>query len=373
MRPMCDFDLEVFFSRYEFTTRYNLGGSDLESVTLAELLALAAPEEREAWDKLYLGYTETYGAPALRDAIVSTYDHVSRDDLLCFAGAEEGIFCAMHALLGPDDHALVVYPCYQSAETVPAGICAVEGVGLDPENSWALDLDLLRTKIRADTKLIYVNFPHNPTGTILERARFDTLVDLCREHGIYLFSDEVYRLMERDEALRLPQAADLYERGLSLNVMSKAYGMAGLRIGWIACRDRDLLSRMERIKHYLSICNSAPSEVLTTIALKAREQILARNRALVDANLRLLDAFFAQRADLFAWKIPDGGCIAFPRYRGREGTDVLAERLVREAGVLIVPGGRFHSELGHVPADRFRIGFGRRYVPEALALLEQVV
>ena len=368
---MRDFALEVYFSKWEFAAKYNLAGSDGENMTLAQLLALAAPEDRAAFDAVGLGYTETFGAPALRAEIARTYDAVKPEHLLCFAGAEEGIYTAMRVLLNSDDHVIVVTPNYQAAETVPLGICEVTGVPLDIDRHWDLDLDLLRAALRPNTKLISINFPNNPTGKILPRASFDALVEICRSRGIWLFSDEVYRLIERDPALRLPQAADVYERGISLNVMSKAYGLAGLRIGWLACQDRATLVKFERYKHFLSICNSAPSEVLARIALKAREKILLRNRAVVRENLSILGEFFSDYAHLFDWREPDGGCVGFIRYKGAEGVEEFTRRLVEEAGVLFLPSSIYRSDLGPVPADCLRVGFGRSHVPEGLAVLRQ--
>lgn len=228
----------------------------------------------------------------------------------------------------------------------------------------------MRAAIRPNTKLIAVNFPNNPTGKIASQQTFKALIDLCRERGIYFFSDEVYRGIERDPGKRLPQAADVYERGLSLNVVSKAYGMPGLRAGWIACRDRAVLERSRDIKHYLSICNAGPSEALATIAIKARETIFARNRDLAAENLVKLDSFFARHADLFEWYEPDGGCIAYPRYCGADGVESFCTQLVNEAGVLLLPASAYRSELLDAPQDRFRIGYGRRGMDEALEAFE---
>ncbi|HEX9447700.1 MAG TPA: aminotransferase class I/II-fold pyridoxal phosphate-dependent enzyme, partial [Dongiaceae bacterium] len=200
-------------------------------------------------------------------------------------------------------------------------------------------------------------------------AQFEALIELSRSRGIYLFSDEVYRGLERDPARQLPQVADRYERGLSLNVMSKAYGLPGLRIGWIASRDRALLGRMERIKHYLSICNAGPSEHLAVIALKARARILMRNRDLIAGNLKTMNAFFDEFGDLFDWSVPDGGCIAFPRYKGQDGVETFCRRLAEEDGIILLPASIYHSELGATPTDRFRIGFGRSYTTEGLAAM----
>ena len=311
---MRNFELETYFSKWEFTARYHMTASDIESLSLKDLLGMASDDDREAFEKLWLGYTETWGAPGLRAQIAQTYDTMGPENVLCFAGAEEGVYAAMRVLLDKDDHVIVAVPNYQAAETVPLDVCEVSGVPLDPNDNWQLDIDRVADAIRPNTKLISINFPNNPTGAVLEKNRFNSLVELCRKHGIYLFSDEVYRLVERDETIRLPQAADAYERALSLNVMSKAYGLPGLRIGWITSQDVAVLRRLERYKHYLSICNSAPSEQLAVVALKSRDKILARNRALVNGNADKLVSFFGQFSNTFSWKRSDGGCVGYPQF-----------------------------------------------------------
>lgn len=370
MTALPDFKLEAHFSRWEFKARYHMTASDAESLSLRDLLAMATPAEREAFEGLWLGYTETFGAPDLRAAIAGTYERRAAGDILCFAGASEGIFAANTVLLDRDSHAIVVTPNYQSHETLPLAICAATGVPLDPDDDWSLDIDRVAAAVRPNTRLVAINFPHNPTGAILARDRFEALIELCRKHGLYLFSDEVFRGLGRTGAAHLPQAADVYERGLSLNVMSKAYGLPGLRIGWIACADRDILSRMERMKHYLSICNAAPSERLSVIALRNRDRLLARTCAIVDENLATLDGFFGRHAALFDWRASDGSCTAFPRYKGAEGVEDFCRRLVEDSGVLLLPGSLYASDLDDTPWDRFRIGFGRRGIEEGLAALE---
>ncbi|MFJ9608095.1 aminotransferase class I/II-fold pyridoxal phosphate-dependent enzyme [Kitasatospora sp. NPDC101176] len=367
MTRLPDFRLETHFSRWEFTARHHLTASDAQTMTMAELLALAGPEDREAWDTLALGYTETFGDPGLRRAIAGTYEQVDADDVICFGGAQEGLNLAMQVLLEPGDHAVVLTPNYQSAETIPLSLCEVTGVALDAARDWALDLDAVEAALRPNTRVVSVNFPNNPTGKVIDAADFTRLAQLCEEHGIRLFSDEVYRGLERDRARALPQAADLSERALSLNVTSKALGLPGLRIGWIACRDAELRSRLERAKHYTTICNSAPSEVLARIALNNRERILERNRAIIAENVPQFDAFFAEFADLFEWRAPDGGCVAYPRYLGADGVEEFCTALVEQAGVLLLPAGIFRSELTPTPVDRFRIGLGRRDPAPALA------
>ena len=218
MKKVRDFRLETYFSKCEFTARYNMAASDMESLSVSDLLAMASTDDKKAFKDLWLGYTETFGNKGLRYEISKTYETAKPENILCFAGAEEGIYVAMRVLLKQNDHAIIVVPNYQSAETIPLSICEVSAVPLNPDENWSLDIDRVKDEIRSNTKLISINFPNNPTGTILERERFDALIKICHQKGLYLFSDEVYRLIERNNKLRLPQVGDIYERGLSLNV-----------------------------------------------------------------------------------------------------------------------------------------------------------
>ncbi|MEO0485550.1 MAG: aminotransferase class I/II-fold pyridoxal phosphate-dependent enzyme [Pseudomonadota bacterium] len=370
MPTLPDFRLETHFAKWEFAAKYHLTASDAESMALPELLALATPEERAEFETLWLGYTETYGAPDLREVIAGTFAAQTADTVLCFAGASEGIFAANQVLLEPGDHAIVVTPNYQSHEVLPSAICEATGIPLDPDDNWSLDIDRVAAAIRPNTKLVTINFPHNPTGAILPLDRYMALIALCRQHGIWILHDEIFNGLGPSGTEHLPFIADVYERGLSLGVMSKSYGLPGLRIGWIACQDQAVLGQMERLKHYLSICNSGPSERLAKIGLLHRDDLLARNCAIVDENLPKWDAFFARYPDLFEWTRPDGSCMGFPRYLGADGVEEFCRALVEDSGVLFLPSTIYRSELGPTPTDRFRLGYGRRGLDEGLAALE---
>ena len=370
MTALPDFRLETHFAKWEFQARYHLTASDAESMSLPDLLAMASPEDRAGFEGMWLGYTETFGAPDLRAAIAGTYAAQGADNILCFAGASEGIFATNSVLLDRDAHAIVITPNYQSHESLPLAICEATGVPLDPDDNWSLDIDRVAAAIQPNTKLLTMNFPHNPTGAILSSDRYAALVSLCRHHGIYILHDEIFNGLGPTGTKHLPFVADDYEKGLSLGVMSKSYGLPGLRIGWIASQDKELLARMERMKHYLSICNSGPSEKLALIALKSRDKLLARNCAIVDENMPKWEAFFARHPDLFDWQRPDGSCMAYPRYKGVDGIENFARGLVEESGVLILPGSIYRSDLGAVPQDRFRIGLGRRGLDEGLAAFD---
>ncbi|MEM8486781.1 MAG: aminotransferase class I/II-fold pyridoxal phosphate-dependent enzyme [Bacteroidota bacterium] len=365
-----DFRLETHFSKWEFKAKYHMTASDAESLSIRDLLAMATPEEREAFEGLWLSYTETFGARNLRETIASLYSTRSADEILCFAGASEGIFAANSVLLDKDSHAIVVTPNYQSHETLPVAICEATGIPLDPTDGWSLDIDRVADAIKPNTKLVTINFPHNPTGAILPLDRYQALIDLCRKHGIYILHDEIFKGLGPTGTQYLPYITDVYERGLSLNVMSKAYGLPGLRVGWIASADAHVLSKMERMKHYLSICNSGPSEQLAVIALRNRKKLLQRNNAIIDKNLPKWDAFFARHTDLFDWRPPDGSCMAFPKYKGADGVDAFCQSLVEDYGVLFLPGSIYRSDLTKTPANHFRLGFGRKGLDAGLKALE---
>jgi len=358
------FEIERYYARYEFTTRYMLSSSDCQSRTIGELLALE-PGSEEGLRGLWCGYTESRGAPSLREAIAGLYGRIGPEDVQVLDAAEEAIFVLYHAVLGRGDHAIVETPCYQSAFEVARSTGAdVTAWCRRYEDGWAHDLDALERLIRPNTRLLYVNTPHNPTGTLMDRATYQRVVDIAAAHRLVLFSDEVYRELEHDPAERLPAGCDLYERAVSLGSISKTYGLPGLRLGWIATRDAALREAVLGLRFYTTICSSAPSELLTALALRNRAPLVERNLAIVHQNLPLLDAFFARRADLFEWVRPRASPIGFPLVRRDVDVAALCADLAASADVLLLPG-TVYGEPRHV-----RFGFGRADMAEALTRLE---
>lgn len=366
MLPLAEFKLERYFAKYEFAVRYLLSPSDCESVSVAELLALADSEGRRLWDDLRLGYTESPGHPALRAEIARLYRSIAPEHIVV-AAPEELILIAMHSLLRAGDHVLCVAPAYQSLYEVARAIgCDVGLVWLQAaERGWRLEIDELRRRLTAATRLLIINFPHNPTGHQLSSQEQAEIVALARAHGLYVFSDEMYRLLEQDPAVTLPPLADVYERAISLAGLSKAYGLPGLRIGWLATQADDLPERWLAFRDYITICNSAPGEILALIALRAGETLAARNRALVRANAAAAGQFFARYPQWVQWLPPSAGSTAFPRWRGAEPLEAFCRRALDERGVLIVPGSMFDYAGSH-----FRVGLGRRNFSEVLKQLE---
>ncbi|MBX9976677.1 MAG: aminotransferase class I/II-fold pyridoxal phosphate-dependent enzyme [Alphaproteobacteria bacterium] len=363
------FKLEDYLCHHEFTAPHLLCCSDAQTLSMKELVSYADTETLNAWENLSLGYTEVQGDPGLRADIASLYEGLTPDHIRCFAGAEEGIFVTFQALLKEGDHVIVFTPCYQSLRDIPRSMgCDVTTIDLREENDWRIDLNALEDALRPDTKLVIMNTPHNPTGQVVDQATLEAMIDLLRNNGTYLFSDEVYFHLGPTTTTWPNQVAELYERGISLNVMSKAYGLPGLRMGWIASQDKALLKQCEYVKHYLTICNAAPSEVLSRIAIRARDRIIGRNNHIIDQNTALFEDFLKRYSDVFSWVKPVGGCTGFVRYHGDGTTDGLAQKLIGSCGVLIMPSSIYDAGTKH-----FRIGLGRQNFSEGLSLFEREI
>ena len=225
------FALERFFGKHEFSARTLLSSSDCESLAMADLLAMADGPTRKAWDELRLGYTETHGHPALRKAVSELYGGLGPDNVLTVV-PEEGIFLLMHALLRPEDHVVCTFPGYQSLHEVARSLgCDVSLWMPDEEAGWVFSPERLEGLLQDDTRLVVMNFPHNPTGTLPTRDAFASMVARVRERGAYLLSDEMYRFLELDPEARLPAACTVYSKAITLSGLSKSFGLPGLRVG----------------------------------------------------------------------------------------------------------------------------------------------
>jgi aspartate/methionine/tyrosine aminotransferase len=330
----------------------------------AELLKLADNDTRKWWDNLTLGYTESLGHPLLREEIARMYKGISASDCLVIT-PEEGIFIAMNAVLKKGDHIICTFPGYQSLyEIAEAMGCEITKWYPDEKDGWRFDPDFLNLQIKPNTKLIIVNFPHNPTGYLPPKSDFQRIIDIARKHSLYLFSDEMYRYLELNAEDRLPSACENYEKAITLFGMSKTYGMAGARIGWLITRDREMYQKMTVLKDYTTICSSAPSEILSIIALRAKEKIIESHINRININLDLLDGFFSEFKDMFDWVKPRAGTIGFPRITTEADSAEFCLKVVKEANIMILPSTVYDYGNKH-----FRLGFGRESMPEALKRL----
>jgi aspartate/methionine/tyrosine aminotransferase len=362
------FKLERYFAEYEFKVKYLLSPSDCEGLSMSELLGMADSDSLAMWNGLLLGYTESSGHPALRREVSRLYQTTRPDDVV-IAVPEEAIFIAMNTLLRPGDHVVSVFPAYQSLYELAAALgCEVTRWMFElVDGEWRLDLNRLEQSLTDRTRLLVLNFPHNPTGYLPSRAELDAIITLARKHSVYIFCDEMYRLLEHDPARRLPAMCDLYEKGISLSGLSKSFALPGLRIGWLATREPALVEKWLAFKDYTTICNSAPGEVLAIMALRAKEAIVARNLGIVQANAKLAEEFCAEHGGHLRWIRPHGGSIAFPQWLAAKPVEVFCKEILDQNGVMIVPGSIFDypAQLND-RGQHFRVGLGRRNLPEVL-------
>lgn len=359
------FKLERFFAKYEFNTEFLLSSSDCEAMPIADLLALE-PGAAEKFQNVWLGYTESDGSPTLRAEICKLYEKIEPEDILVHTGAGEAIFLFMFAAFKEYDHVIVHSPGYQSlAEVARAAGCDVSPWKAREENNWALDLDELRHLMRTNTKAIIINTPHNPTGYLMARDDYEAVHKFAQEKNLLLFSDEVYRESEYDAGARLPAACDYGEHAVSLGVTSKTYGLAGLRLGWVATKNRKIYEKMASLKDYTTICNSAPSEFLAEVAMRNRHMLIERNLGIIQNNLAVIDAFFARHSSLFSWVRPQASSMGFPRYHGGS-VEKFCDEVIRKANIMLLPGTVYDDSNNH-----FRLGLGRKNLPQAVERLEQ--
>ena len=268
------FKLERYFGIHEFTAKVLLSSSDVESLSVKELLKICSDANDSTslsqWENLSLGYTESQGHPDLLNEIAAHYaGGLVRPQHVLEVAPEEGILVAMSTLVCAADTVVVTWPAYQSlyeiAHARGANVrkwqytnCSVESEG--PLRFDVADLEAEVARAGGRVKLIVINFPHNPTGASLSQDELLRVVEIARSAGAWLFSDEMYRGLEYGAA-PLPSVCQLYERAVCLSGMSKVYALPGLRIGWLACRDADFMSRAIQFKDYTTICGSAPSQV----------------------------------------------------------------------------------------------------------------
>ena len=354
------FRIEQYFAKHEFSAKYLLASSDAESRTIQEVLDLE-PGTDERFMRHWCGYTESAGAPSLRAVIAGIYRDIAPDQALVVSSAEEGILLVLHALLQRGDHVVVETPCFESAlELARSTGAEVSEWRRRWDEAWAHDIKRLESLLRPNTRMVYIATPHNPIGLLMPRSILEQVVELCRSRGILLFCDEVFRELEHQPATRLPAACEIYNNAISLGSMSKTYGLPGLRLGWLVSRDPSVIRRCLDLRLYTSICNSAPSEFLCEVALRHREVLVSRNLEIVRHNLQLLEAFFEQNSDLFAWVKPNASPMCFPRFKAEQDVAQFCDDLVRDAGVMLLPGA-VYDERHHI-----RFGYGRKNMPEAL-------
>lgn len=360
------FKLERYFAQYEFSVKYLLSSSDCDGLEQKELLSFANEESKSLWDNLTLGYTESLGHPLLRTEVSKLYTGVQSDDVLVVV-PEEGIFITLNTILKKGDHVICAFPGYQSLYEIAESLgCEVTKWQPNEQAGWKFDSEFLVQNIKSNTKLIIVNFPHNPTGYLPAVDEYKKILDIAKAHNIHVLSDEMYRFLEFNDQDRLPSACEYYDKAISLFGMSKTFGMAGVRTGWLVTKDKELYQQMATFKDYTTICGSAPSEILSIIGLQSKDKIIKRHLERINRNLNLLEKFFDKHQNIFEWVKPKAGTICFPKLKADTSAYDLCQKIVNEAEIMILPSTVYDYDDKH-----FRIGFGRENMPEALEKFDQ--
>lgn len=362
------FKLERYFAKHEFSAKYLLSSSDCDGFGLQYVLSCADGEERRLWEGLRLGYTESQGLPRLRGAIAAQYRTIQADDVLVLSPGEAN-YIFMQVALQPGDHVICMSPMYQSLYQVAVSLgCTISFWEPDPATWHYAPADLAKL-VNSSTKALIINFPHNPTGALPTLAEVAQIVDFARTHQLLLFSDEMYHQLVVDPANQIPAFCDLYENALSLWGMAKTFGLAGLRIGWLATRNRTLLQKIMAYKDYITICNNAMSEILTLIALNHRDQFVAPNLAKIERNIGLFAEFQRLHPQLIDFTRPQAGSTAFIKLHLPGITSLeYSEQLVKATGIMLLPAEMFDYGQAHA-----RIGFGRESLPEALSVWHEFI
>ena len=362
---------EQFFAEYEFSAQHLLASSDCETMSIGELLQLSGSTLDELGG-LTLGYTESQGDPHLRSLISNMYSNVSSDDVVVLTSPVEGIYLAMQTLLESEDEVIALRPAYDALNIIARHLCsAVLPWNLFPgRNCWELDFDELESLISPQTRIIVVNFPHNPTGYVPSESDFDRLIGLARKYDLWLFCDEIYRGLEFGPTI--PSAADLYEKAIVLSGLSKTYGLPGLRAGWVVIRNAKLRDELINWKHYTTICPAAPTEFLARKALLVKDKLATRSKAIIQQNLNLCEAFFNRFQDQFIWRRPQAGSVAFVELNlsqiGFDSATSYCHHLAQNHGMVLLPGKCLGFE------DNFvRFGLGRSNFEVALKSFAEVI
>jgi aspartate/methionine/tyrosine aminotransferase len=361
------FETEHFFARHEFNTPYQLCNSDCETMSIEALLELANVSIAD-FAQQTLGYTESQGNPELRQNIANTYQSCSPENVVVLATPVEGIYLTARALLEPGDEVIVLSPAYDALINMFEHVVGKENVkkwNFHPnDNGWELRIEELVLLLSPKTKMIVVNFPHNPTGYVPSPPLQQEIIAIAEQNDVWLFSDEMYFGLIHEGTPKIPSMADLSSKSIVLSGLSKTYGLPGLRTGWLIVPNDQLIDEYINWKFYTSICSPGPSEFLATAALKVWNELRERSLSQIKTNLQIADQFFHRWPDHFSWRRPLAGSTALVKFHV-DSVNQVAERVATESGVLIQSAVTLGSDDHHL-----RIGLGRATFETALGKFE---
>lgn len=337
--------LEEWFDQYQYEIDFDIGESAVKTLRLQDI-----PIDLK---NVPLRYGFHRGKPELRELIVEQYPGLSPDDIIVTSGASEANFDILSALVGPGEHVVIEHPNYPSLYEVPRSLgCRVDLFTLRFDQAFRPDWDRLEGMLEGDTRLVSLTHPNNPTGSMITEKELRRVVRMAEERDVFLLFDETYRSLAFDNPLTA--AASLSPKVISISSMSKCYGIPGIRIGWLACRDPEVIERVLSTREQVSIANNALGEEIAALVLRNKTEYLESARRRITANRAVVAAWMREQRE-FEWIPPEAGVVCFPRIR----TDVAVdpERLYRllaeKYRTFVIPGRCFEMDERH-----FRVGFG---------------
>ena len=341
--------LEEWMREYYFKTEFDIGSSGVQSFSLGEIRELLGITQSEL-DNIVFDDSETLGGFGLRKAIAERYGNGDPERVIATHGSSEAIFLIMTALLNPGDEVVVLDPCYQQLFSIAKSIgCRLKFWPLRFENGFIPDVEEAKSLITARTRMVVVNFPHNPTGASLTSEQQEELVKATAAVGAYLVWDAAFAEITYDSA-RLPDPVQ-YERSISMGTLSKSFGLPGLRVGWCLA-SADVLERFAKLRDYTILHLSPLIELIAQRTIEQAQVVVGERQRQANANLGILKVWCDEHRDFVEWIPPRGGVCSFPRLRRISDVETFCHRLARSYGVLLVPGSCFNKPF-HV-----RLGFG---------------
>lgn len=340
-----EFGIERWMDLYENRCRYNLAETCVESLTVAQLLQLAGKKESLMSELLpiKLTYGSITGSERLRELVASLYANQTKDNVLITHGAIGANALIYEALIEAGDHVVAVSPTYQQHHSLPKSYGAdVSLWHLKEELGFMPDLNELKAMVNTKTKLIAINNPNNPTGALMDKAFLSQIVEIARSCDAWLLCDEVYRGIDQQGEGFTESVADMYEKGISTSSMTKAYSLAGLRLGWIVC-NQELLKHCLTRRDYNTISVGMLDDYFAVMALEVKDKILARSRDIVRRNLTILDEWINSEPRMSYVK-PTSGTTALLKYDFNISSWDFCVRLVESTGVMLSPGSVLNME-----------------------------
>ncbi len=340
------FKVERWMNDNEENCTYNLAETCIDSLTIKELLDLSGEDVTEYMTELAdtrLTYGHIFGSPELLEGISGLYENINPEEIIPTHGAIGANYSAINSIICPGDNMVSVMPTYQQHYSIPESLGAeVRSVNLNMDNNFIPDIEEMRSLVDKNTKMITINNPNNPSGSVIPIDKMKEIAEIAQSVGAYVLCDEVYRGISEDGSY-MPSIADIYDKGVSVGSMSKMFSMAGVRLGWIATKDKDLIEEVKERRDYDTISCGVIDDKLAALALANKDKIFKRNSEILMNNRRILDEWVKSTPDVYYQK-PIGGTTALVYYRKNMPSYELCTKLLETKGVLFTPGDCFEME-----------------------------